>query len=261
MLNGKIKITIAINDDSLPQVCTKNVIEGVDVNVKHNLFQLSNGHHIDYDRKLLKKIFKQQKRIDEIKSHKDLLGLDKKFGTRSLLRNQKNRNRVTNMLERKIVELFKYCKKHNIDHLSFEKLSQFNGKSYATNKEFDVNYNRLIRALHLSDIKDMVFRIGKKYGITISLVNPKYTSQQCSVCGYISSYNRQNQEHFYCRHCGHKENADLNAAKNIKQRIQSNVLRELLHEEINTNQYEMISDEKEYSFKESLLLATYLDNY
>jgi IS605 OrfB family transposase len=261
MLNGKIKIVITVDDNSSSQVYTKNVIEGVDVNVKHNLFQLSNGHSIDYDRKLLKKIFKQQKKIDEIKSHKDSLNLDKNFGTRLLLKNQKNKNRVTNMLERKIVELLKYCKKHNIDHLVFEKLGQFNGKNYSNNKEFDVNYNRLIRALHLSDIKNMVLRIGKKYGITISLINPKYTSQQCNVCGYISSYNRQNQEHFHCRHCGHEENADLNAAKNIKQRIQSNVLRELLHEEINTNQYEMISDEKEYSFKESLLLATYLDNY
>lgn len=46
-------------------------------------------------------------------------------------------------------------------------------------------------------------------------VNPGYTSQTCSHCGYKASDNRPSQAKFACKACGHKENADINAAKNI----------------------------------------------
>ena len=41
-----------------------------------------------------------------------------------------------------------------------------------------------------------------------------YTSQTCSVCGYIHPDNRHG-EHFQCLACGHVAHADVNAAKNI----------------------------------------------
>ena len=46
-------------------------------------------------------------------------------------------------------------------------------------------------------------------------VNPSYTSQTCSNCGYQDSDNRLSQSKFECMVCDHKENADINAAKNI----------------------------------------------
>ena len=48
-------------------------------------------------------------------------------------------------------------------------------------------------------------------------VDPKYTSQRCSVksCGHKAKENRENQAKFLCKKCGHEENADINAAKNI----------------------------------------------
>ena len=48
-------------------------------------------------------------------------------------------------------------------------------------------------------------------------IDPKHTSQKCSnkKCGHIAKENRKNQAKFLCILCGHKENADLNAAKNI----------------------------------------------
>jgi putative transposase len=41
------------------------------------------------------------------------------------------------------------------------------------------------------------------------------TSQTCSACGHVSPENRKTQEAFVCLVCGHAENADANAAKNI----------------------------------------------
>lgn len=53
------------------------------------------------------------------------------------------------------------------------------------------------------------------YGSQLLAENPAYTSQKCSECGHTEADNRQSQEGFCCLKCGHMENADLNAAKNI----------------------------------------------
>ena len=46
-------------------------------------------------------------------------------------------------------------------------------------------------------------------------INPAYTSQRCKCCGHIEKANRLSQSSFCCVSCGHKDNADINAAKNI----------------------------------------------
>ncbi|WP_198333714.1 RNA-guided endonuclease InsQ/TnpB family protein [Psychrobacter namhaensis] len=46
-------------------------------------------------------------------------------------------------------------------------------------------------------------------------VNPRYTSQTCFECKHIAKDNRQTQAKFECVKCGHKANADINAARNI----------------------------------------------
>jgi putative transposase len=48
-----------------------------------------------------------------------------------------------------------------------------------------------------------------------------YTSQTCSKCGYIDKRNRKNQETFICGFCHKKQNADINASKNILARSSS----------------------------------------
>jgi len=49
----------------------------------------------------------------------------------------------------------------------------------------------------------------------VAYVPAPYTSQKCSVCGYTAKENRVSQSKFQCTQCGHAENADHNAAKNI----------------------------------------------
>ncbi|MCP1715682.1 IS605 OrfB family transposase [Methanocalculus alkaliphilus] len=59
-------------------------------------------------------------------------------------------------------------------------------------------------------------------GIPVYLVDPQYTSQQCSCCGYTSRENRKTQSDFFCIKCGYSDNADINAAKNIASRADVN---------------------------------------
>ena len=46
-------------------------------------------------------------------------------------------------------------------------------------------------------------------------VDPKYTSQTCSRCGFKHPDNRKTQADFACLSCGHQDHADHNAAVNI----------------------------------------------
>jgi len=48
----------------------------------------------------------------------------------------------------------------------------------------------------------------------LELVNPRHTSTRCSECLYNDKKNRKNKK-FECLNCGHKEDADKNASKNI----------------------------------------------
>jgi IS605 OrfB family transposase len=59
---------------------------------------------------------------------------------------------------------------------------------------------------------------AKLAGLPVVMVDPRDTSRRCSGCGHIEGRNRVSQSEFSCRICGHSENADLNAAKNIRWR-------------------------------------------
>ena len=52
-------------------------------------------------------------------------------------------------------------------------------------------------------------------GGELILVNPKNTSRKCFKCGHVAGDNRLSQAEFKCVSCGHMDNADVNAAKNI----------------------------------------------
>ena len=54
-------------------------------------------------------------------------------------------------------------------------------------------------------------------------VNPQYTSQKCSSCGFVFSENRESQSIFNCKKCGFKINTFLNASINIRNEAQKAV--------------------------------------
>jgi len=65
------------------------------------------------------------------------------------------------------------------------------------------------------DLQSKITYKAKSVGIEVVKISPKYTSQRCNKCGYISADSRPNQETFCCVKCGYKNNADNNAALNI----------------------------------------------
>jgi len=52
------------------------------------------------------------------------------------------------------------------------------------------------------------------YGVHINKVNPTYTSQRCSECGWVCKSNRKLKK-FKCGKCGYTADSDLNASMNL----------------------------------------------
>jgi putative transposase len=58
------------------------------------------------------------------------------------------------------------------------------------------------------------YKLAERGGELVE-VDPAYTSQTCAECGVIDAASRNGQATFSCTTCGHEDNADVNAARNI----------------------------------------------
>jgi transposase len=58
-------------------------------------------------------------------------------------------------------------------------------------------------------------RLDQKAPGRVEKVKAAYTSQTCNACKHIAAESRKSQATFVCVACGHRANADVNAARNI----------------------------------------------
>lgn len=79
--------------------------------------------------------------------------------------------------------------------------------------------NKFLKDWTYFDLRTKIKYKAEEYGIELKLVNPQYTSQRCSQCGYIDKQNRPKEEKgqafFQCMKCGFSINADYNASVNL----------------------------------------------
>ena len=82
------------------------------------------------------------------------------------------------------------------------------------------------RRLHswtFAQLYDFIAYKAQERGITVVKVDPRHTSQTCSQCGYQHRANRRSQSLFFCRSCGYRLNADLNASYNIREKYHTSL--------------------------------------
>ena len=217
----------------IPQVNGNTV--GIDVNCKHNLFSLSDETTYDYDRKLVNDFCKLSLEIDRLKE-KDK---EYKIGKRKQQKLDTLKSKMIKYEQQLISTMCKMLQSQGVGHIIMEDLDNSFGKCYVKDKNNDdINYNRKVNFLGLSSLKQEVEHIARKYDIAVSTVQASYTSKMCPVCGCIEDENRPNQETFECIECGHKDNADFNAAKNIRNRVLVTVLRESLLKQLDNGAFE-----------------------
>lgn len=217
----------------IPQVNGKTI--GIDVNCKHNLFSLSNETTYDYDRKLVNDFCKLSLVIDKLKGQNK----DYKIGKRKQQKLDKLKSKMIKSEQQLIANMCKTLHSQGVGHIVMEDLDNGFGKCYVNdNDNDDINYNRKVNFLGLSSLKQEVEHIARKYDIAVSTVQPSYTSKMCPICGCIDDRNRTNQETFECIECGHKDNADFNAAKNIRNRVLVTVLRDSFLKQLDNGTFE-----------------------
>ena len=214
----------------IPEI--RDNIIGIDVNSKHNLLSLSNGEIYNFDRKLLEDFCVLSLHIDNLKSKNK----EYKTGKRKQRKLDTLKNKINKYEENLIASVCKHLADEGYHHVVMENLDNSFGKNFVKD-ENDVNYNRRVKFLGLSSIKDKFEHIGRKYDIAVSLVHSAYTSKQCPVCGCIDDDNRKCQEAFKCVECGHEANADLNAAINIKNRVDITVLCDKLLKQVDNGSF------------------------
>ena len=277
----EIVIKFAVRIKKSPQPDSMNKVLGVDTNIKNNFFYCSNGKRFVARKKLIKYIADTDKKLKEAKNNKfkkeeleikNNNNLSRKEKAEKL--NELKKKRVFNKKERYLVlrnnrrkkalmdymtsQLCKYSKSKGYDQIVIEDLQFVFSKCYIVNKEFEVNYNDLFSILHLRELKHVIPRIANrsKYFLSVSITPASYTSQSCNVCGYIDKLNRPNQHTFRCKNCGHTDNADFNAAKNIRDRIVNPILRTLLHDKQSGKQYTFEPKKFKYKQIKDMLMKT-----
>ena len=152
----------------------------------------------EFDRKIQNRAkYLQSKGIKRLKT-------DKKFSELTNHLREFLKNEVNRILNR-IIKIYKPAK------LIIEKLN-------FRSPELSKRMNRLIQNFGKRYIKEKLNRFKEIFGIEIIEVNPAYTSQECSCCGYVDKNNRKNTYYFECKSCGKKLNAQVNGSRNISKR-------------------------------------------
>lgn len=128
------------------------------------------------------------------------------FDARERLSNY--RDTINHRYSKKLVD---FAVKNGYNVIQMEDLSGI--KNPSPEKGYEIN--RLLRHWTYYDLQQKIEYKAKEVGINVIEINPQYTSQRCSKCGYISAENRPSQSEFKCCKCGFKVNADYNASQNL----------------------------------------------
>ncbi len=129
----------------------------------------------------------------------------------------KNRAKLRNKLARKHLKVSRQRKDFAV------KLARCVVQSSDLVAYEDLKVRNMVRNRHLaksiSDAAWTTFRtwleyFGKVFGVVTVAVPPHYTSQNCSNCGEAVKKSLSMRTHI-CNHCGHTQDRDWNAARNI----------------------------------------------
>lgn len=189
---------------------------GVDLGIKYPAYMCVSDN--TYKREAVGSInnflrIRQQMQERRKKLQKELLltkggkGRAKKTQALDKLReNERNFAKTYNHAISKRIVMF--ARKHKCEFIHLEKLSK------------DGFGDSVLRNWSYYELQRLIEYKAKREGITVKYVNPAFTSQTCSNCGYIDKDNRQTQEEFICKKCKLKFNADHNASINIARSIE-----------------------------------------
>lgn len=188
---------------------------GIDMGVR-TLATVSNGseyHHCDYS-KLERKRLRAQRALSRKKKGSANFAKAKLRLARIHERIADKRNDTLHKATTAI------SKNHTIVYLEalntkgMSASAKGNAENHGRNVRAKAGLNKAILSQGWYEFKrQLAYKLAWRGGILIE-IDPRYTSQTCCKCGHREKENRK-EKRFQCVNCGHAEDADLNAAKNI----------------------------------------------
>src|SRR5215475_4987268 len=112
-------------------------------------------------------------------------------------------------------ELFRCLKELKLEGVKMVVLEDLRYIKRGKRGTFSRQVNRLLSFWSLTRAVNWMRCYCEEKGVRIKFVSPYKTSQRCHSCGKIDSRNRKG-ERFRCLSCGHEDDADHNAAKNLE---------------------------------------------
>lgn len=112
-------------------------------------------------------------------------------------------------------EANRFLKQLNLDNIKLISVENLKHVKRGKRGKFSRIANRLLSFWLYTKVGERLKQICEERGIRISLKNPWKTSQRCAVCGNIDRRNRRG-DRFVCLGCGHIDNADYNASRNLE---------------------------------------------
>ena len=187
------------NDDG----AENGVVLGVDLNVTGAFAVTSTGEFIGSADYLTHKRDQYEQRRAKLQqagtrsAHLTIQSIGSRFSDWSLdwLRNRAN-------------DLIAEAQDADVDGIIFEKLDHI--------RENIANGSKFQQRAYAEFVELVGYKV-EPTELFVDTVNPAYTSQRCSHCGFTHEDNRDDKA-FKCLDCGYEVNADYNAAKNIANR-------------------------------------------
>lgn len=129
--------------------------------------------------------------------------------SKKLLKRLSGREKTTATIQNHTIakSIVKSAKKQG-KGIAIEKLTNIRCTSNRKSKNFKTKFGRW--SFH--QLRSFIEYKSALAGVKLVVVDPAYTSKTCSICHHIGD--RKNKS-FKCNNCGHNEDADINASKNI----------------------------------------------
>ena len=221
--SGIFYLSLTIETTKKLPLSSRSASVGIDLGIARTV-QLSNGDYLSLPEKL-KTLYAKVKKLQRRMRRKEKGGPGKRQSN-----SYKKANARIAKIQKKIASTVKYhqamwateiCRSHDLvvmEKLAVKNMTQ-SAKGTLDNPGKKVaQKSGLNRSILMTAPGQFILFMKNKaneFNIDIELINPAYTSQMCSACGYVHKDNRKTQDDFTCLSCGFTANADHNAALNI----------------------------------------------
>jgi putative transposase len=176
-------------------------------------------------------VFFYEKKELEKSKHGKVIGIDQGF--RKLIQTSDNKvigenitfiyNKInrkvqgSNSFKRTLIERDNYinqCINKDLDIVNLKEIIIEDLKNVKHKSKFYKKVNNKLQRWVYPKVVSKLESLCEENGVLLTKVNPAYTSQTCSYCGYVNKENRKGED-FLCLQCGKSIDADYNASINI----------------------------------------------